>query len=91
MNQSASRAELLAKAAKMKKPKAKFAFGKHNGRTLEWVADNDPQYIVWVHDNVARSYWPEGFLEVYREAQFAIEDDGEEDVRDSWAREVADE
>ena len=78
MNQSVSRAELLAKAAKMKKPKPKFAFGRYNGRTLECVVNNDPQYIVWVHDNVARSYWPEGFMEAYREAQFAVEEDREE-------------
>ena len=78
MNQSAYRAQLLAKAAKMKKPKAKFHFGKYNGRTLEHVAATDPQYIVWVHDNVARTYWPEGFMEAYRDAQFAAEEDREE-------------
>ena len=90
MNQSAFRAELVAKAKKMKKPKPKFAFGKYNGKTLEYVAGADPRYIVWVHDNVSRQYWPEGFLEVYREAQFVAED-ADEDEMDTWAREVADE
>ena len=78
MNQSATRAELLAKAANLKKPKPKFCFGKYNGKSLEHVASADPQYIVWVHDNVSRQYWPEGFMAAYREAQFAVEDDWEE-------------
>ncbi len=74
MNQSATRAELLARAAKMKKPPAKFRLGKYNGRTLEWVAENAPGYMEWFHDNVSRSYWPEGFLEAYRETQFRMEE-----------------
>lgn len=87
MNQSAFRAKLVAKAKKMKKPKPKFAFGKYNGKTLEYVAQVDPEYIVWVRDNVSRQYWPEGFLKVCREVQYSAE----EDEMDAWAREAVDE
>ena len=32
---------------------SKFTFrtGKHKGKTLDWVEDNDPSYIVWVEEN----------------------------------------
>lgn len=86
MNQSAFRAELVKRSKKMKPPKAKFRFGKHNGRTLDWVVENDPQYIVWVHDNVARSYWPAGFKEAYTTAFYRATDDVDEDELDAWAR-----
>lgn len=26
---------------------SKFVFGKHNGKTIEWLIDNDIQYIDW--------------------------------------------
>lgn len=31
----------------------KFTFrtGKHKGKTLDWVEDNDPSYIVWCEEN----------------------------------------
>lgn len=86
MNQSAFRAEMVEKGKGTKRSKPKFRFGKYNGRTLEWVSKNDPQYVVWVHDNVARSYWPVGFLEVYKESMLRIEDVIEEDELDDWAR-----
>ena len=71
MNQSAFR-------AKVKKPKAKFAFGKYNGKTLKYVAGVDPQYIVWVYNNVAKCYWPEGFLEAYRKAVVQVREVADE-------------
>ena len=64
MNQSVSRAELLAKAKRIKKSKPKFCFGKYNGKTLDWVADNDPQYILWVSNNVSSQYWPVGLRDI---------------------------
>lgn len=29
----------------------KFRTGKHKGKTLDWVEENDPSYIVWVEEN----------------------------------------
>ena len=26
-------------------------FGKHNGKTVEWVVGNDPSYILWIDEN----------------------------------------
>jgi hypothetical protein len=26
---------------------SKFCFGKHNGKTIQWLIDNDIQYIAW--------------------------------------------
>ena len=26
-------------------------FGKHNGKTVQWVVDNDPSYILWLDEN----------------------------------------
>ena len=28
-----------------------LTFGKHNGKTVEWVVDNDPSYILWIDEN----------------------------------------
>ena len=25
-------------------------FGKHKGKTVEWVIENEPGYILWMHD-----------------------------------------
>ena len=30
----------------------KFTFGKHKGRTIRYVLDESPSYIIWVRDNV---------------------------------------
>jgi hypothetical protein len=30
-----------------------FQFGKHKGRTHEWVAKSEPSYIVWAYENIA--------------------------------------
>ena len=31
----------------------KFTFrtGKYKGKTLNWVEDNDPRYLVWIEEN----------------------------------------
>ena len=26
-------------------------FGKHKGKTIDWIAENHPDYIVWLHEN----------------------------------------
>ncbi len=28
-----------------------FRSGKYKGKTLSWVQDNDPSYIVWIEEN----------------------------------------
>ena len=28
-----------------------LTFGKHNGKTVQWVAENDPSYIIWIDEN----------------------------------------
>lgn len=75
MNQSVSRAELLAKAGKMKKTKPKFCFGKYNGETLDLVATNDPQYILWVRDNVSSQYWPVGLKSIAEDIEVMADDE----------------
>lgn len=88
MNQSAFRAEIVRRAKSMRPVRPKFAFGKYKGKTLEWVLANSPGYIVWVHDNVAKSYWPSGFDEAYRLAMVEIkrfaEEEELEDMLEDW-------
>mgnify|MGYP001172853709 CR=1 FL=1 len=31
--------------------RAVLAFGKYKGETIQDVLDNDPQYLVWLHEN----------------------------------------
>jgi len=28
-----------------------LTFGKHKGKTVDWIAENYPDYIVWLHEN----------------------------------------
>ena len=28
-----------------------FTFGKYKGKTVDWVAEHNPGYIVWLHEN----------------------------------------
>lgn len=30
-------------------------WGKYTGKTIQWIVDNDPQYIVWIAKNM-KSY-----------------------------------
>lgn len=30
----------------------KLTFGKHLGETFEYVAETDPDYIFWMHENI---------------------------------------
>lgn len=81
MSEGVSRAELVAKAKKMKKPRPKFVFGKHNGKSLDWVAEHDPQYIDWVFNNVSSSYWPVGLRSVHE--TLILEDSGDYDMEEA--------
>lgn len=78
MSGSVSRAELVARAKKMKKPRPKFVFGKYNGKSLDWVAEHDPQYIDWVFNNVSSQYWPVGLRSVHE--TLILEDSGDYDM-----------
>lgn len=84
MNQSVSRAELVARAAKMKKTKPKFCFGKYNGKTLDWVASNDPQYILWVRDNVSSQYWPVGLRQIAEDIEVAADDEPFDEIPETF-------
>lgn len=53
--------------------KVKFIVGKYKGKTLVWVAENVPGYLIWFRNNVARVYWPKGFQEAYEKAFYRIE------------------
>lgn len=80
MSGSVSRAELVARTKKMKKPKPKFVFGKYNGKTLDWVAEADPQYIDWVFHNVSSQYWPVGLKSIHETLE--LDDDDPMDMLD---------
>ena len=32
-----------------------LTFGKHPGKTIDWVCKNDPSYILWIDEN-SREY-----------------------------------
>lgn len=32
-------------------PRTVLTFGKYRGETIREVLDNDPQYLVWLHEN----------------------------------------
>lgn len=66
MSQSALRAELVARAKRMKPVKPKLIFGKYKGKTLAYVLRTDPEYILWMHHTVAKCYRPVGFEEAYK-------------------------
>lgn len=31
----------------------KLTFGKHRGRTIEWIEKSDPNYLNWARENIA--------------------------------------
>lgn len=28
-----------------------LTFGKHKGKTVRWIIEHDPSYIIWLHEN----------------------------------------
>lgn len=40
-----------------------FRFGKHIGKTMQEVADSDPQYILWLMENNEKFYITETVFE----------------------------
>lgn len=45
-------------AAKKKNPKILFQFGQYRGKSVDYVMERDPDYIVWCWNNVAKCYRP---------------------------------
>ena len=49
--------------------KSQITWGKHNGKDMQWITDNDPQYIVWIAKNMSsysmRLHTP--FINYYKE------------------------
>ena len=39
-----------------------ITFGKHSGKTFDWIADNEPSYIIWLNDEGIVQF-PEDILE----------------------------
>lgn len=92
MIQSVTRAQIVDRAKKIKPVKPKFIFGKYKGKTLAWVAENDPEYVNWVFNNVAKIYWPVGLAEVRSSIVYTSDQDADpDDLQERWARELADE
>lgn len=50
-----------------------LSFGKHAGRTIEWIFDNDPSYLTWMQDEI------EGieFCEEIQDCLTDVDDDDE--------------
>lgn len=41
-----------AKGAKRVGASYEMTFGKYQGKTIGWIKDNDPEYILWLDDNI---------------------------------------
>ena len=52
-----------------------FDFGKHRGKTITWVAENDASYGHWVCDNLYKDY--PLLVKKLRRELFLLEDDCE--------------
>lgn len=47
-------------------------FGKYGGKTVKWVLENNPSYLVWAHDTIS---WFKVKKEIYEEAVNALFDE----------------
>ena len=57
-----------------------LTFGKYKGRTPLQIADEDPQYIVWMYDNLDNKYCTEALRDECEEvASLSYEDEKELD------------
>lgn len=70
-----------------------LAFGKHRGRTVQWVLETDPRYVLWLAKGGPLSAEPAGFvapLDVVRCAQRLTQDlcrscgEGLDPARPKW-------
>lgn len=50
--------------------KDKLTFGKHKGKTIKEVLDNDPQYLVWLHEKTKHKLQ----RVIYNEAELSYRD-----------------
>ena len=47
----------------MRNPEDKITFGKYNGQTFEQIANIDPDYILWLDENVKDVKLPKKWIE----------------------------
>ena len=48
------------------KPTDTITFGKHKGKTFNEIANIDPDYIIWLDENVKTIKLPERFVDVVK-------------------------
>ena len=48
------------------KPTDKITFGKYKGNTFNEIANIDPDYIIWLDENVKTIKLPERFVDVVK-------------------------
>ena len=48
------------------KPTDTITFGKHNGKTFNEISNIDPDYIIWLDENVKTIKLPERFVDVVK-------------------------
>lgn len=88
---------IVKRAARMQKPLPRFDFGKYKGRAIQDVFRDDPSYIVWCWQNVARHKLP--FIEeTYLRAKTIVDqeeadgfdpNDPTDMAMNQWAMEIA--
>jgi hypothetical protein len=50
----------------MNKPEDTITFGKHKGKTFNEISNIDPDYIVWLNENVKTIKLPEKFVDIVK-------------------------
>ena len=48
------------------KPTDTITFGKYKGKTFNEIANTDPDYIIWLDENVKTINLPERFVDVVK-------------------------
>jgi hypothetical protein len=48
------------------KPTDTITFGKHTGKTFNEISNIDPDYIIWLDENVKTIKLPEKFVDVVK-------------------------
>ena len=61
-----------------------LTFGKYNGETPNEVANNDPQYIVWLFDNLNTKFCTEKLRDVCEEVTIGIDWNDDKDMDDYY-------
>ena len=50
----------------MNKPEDTITFGKYKGKTFNEISNIDPDYIVWLNENVKTIKLPEKFVDIVK-------------------------